>query len=188
MKDITCVYIADGYLAYVAPTDEVWGDGYWPHGTADEEGFTTAELRVSDDLADKLCRQGSSDQHFADGYEAASAVAAYCREPVTDVMFRVSKSEPDDVYALFPGIAATAGKPWECLSYQHVGQHSAAALTDCVYRSRPATEEESAPLMRELERIGYRLRVVQRQTNKHSRARVEQLQTGRGAALSLGQK
>ena len=68
-------------------------------------------------------------------------------------IFRVFKSEGEEVIALFPEIpgsncAAT------CLSYMHVGQHGAADYDRVIQGSRPATPEESAPLRKELESLG----------------------------------
>ncbi len=51
-----------------------------------------------------------------------------------------------------------------CVSYEHVGQHGGADYQLCIRATRPATSEEAAPFVRELERIGYRLRVVKRAT------------------------
>jgi hypothetical protein len=80
----------------------------------------------------------------------------------TKVIFRKwRKKEGGDVIALFPEIASTVGKPQYCESYQHVGQHSGAD-PDIVNVTEPATEAEYAPLMRELEKIGYRLKVITR--------------------------
>ena len=53
-----------------------------------------------------------------------------------------------EVIALFPEIAATMN-PNECLSYCHYGQHGAAMASGHGWRL--ATEEEYAPLKKELE-------------------------------------
>lgn len=85
-----------------------------------------------------------------------------------DVIFRVLGGE---TIALFPGIASTPDRPDLCMSYMHVGQHSAASA-DLSSTARLATPEEYGPLMLELQRIGYEnLRVIRRQTRKHFAAR-----------------
>lgn len=71
-----------------------------------------------------------------------------------------------DVIALFPAIAADV-HGINCLSYQHIGQHGGADYDTIVRDSRPATQREYRELKRELTRIGYRLRVVQRRTPAH---------------------
>lgn len=82
----------------------------------------------------------------------------------TIVVFRVFKADQtaNRVLALFP---AEANYPdGSCESYQHIGQHSAADYSHCIAITRPATPKEYAPLKRELERIGYTLKVQSRYT------------------------
>lgn len=83
-------------------------------------------------------------------------------EPITKVVFRVWKSGhgKGETIALFPHIEADhAGN---CLCYERVGQHGAADYSGCIRATRPATSEEATPLKSELERLGYRLEVIQR--------------------------
>jgi len=68
-----------------------------------------------------------------------------------------------EVFALFPTLPSDEYGRY-CDAYAHVGQHSGADYWGCVQASRPATAAEGAALVRELERIGYRPRVVQRAT------------------------
>lgn len=80
----------------------------------------------------------------------------------TRVVFRVwtrSQYQRGEVIALFPDVDEGRGT---CSSYMHVGQHGGADYMGCIYRTRPATEEEYKPLATELESIGYKLRVVKR--------------------------
>ena len=42
-----------------------------------------------------------------------------------------------------------------CMCYSHIGQHSGADYTSCIKRTKPATNKEFAPLLRELIDIGY---------------------------------
>jgi hypothetical protein len=62
-----------------------------------------------------------------------------------------------DVVALFPLEPATVSG-WECSSYQAIGQHSAAS-PDLTRWTKAAKPSEYAPLKRELESIGYTLKV-----------------------------
>jgi len=73
--------------------------------------------------------------------------------PCIDVVFRMFPE--GDVIALFPGEAAGRGL---INSYQHVGQHGP-ATPNLLKMLRRATPKEYAPLLRELRRIGYCLRV-----------------------------
>lgn len=100
-------------------------------------------------------------------------------EPATTVIFRVWINSAD-VLALFPEEAATVYGD-TCFSYMHVGQHAAADYHACVTRTRPALPEEYAPLKRELEQIGYRLKVVKKATpamHQKRRATAEQYRKG----------
>ena len=77
----------------------------------------------------------------------------------TVVVFRKFKDH-GDLVALFPNeIVDDFGN---CNSYQHVGQHGAAAYNGVVYKTVAATPEEYAPLKQELESIGYLLDVKKR--------------------------
>lgn len=71
---------------------------------------------------------------------------------ILPVMFRASRNDRSDVYALFPTLPGT-NDPWTCTCYQHVGQHSSADLRGCINSSRPAKLAEYEDLLRELTRI-----------------------------------
>jgi hypothetical protein len=103
-------------------------------------------------------------------------------EPITPVIFRVFKPESlrqkgwsdttsTEVIALFPTIPANHSGT-DVMSYAHVGQHSAASPDIVVARTRPAKPHEYANLKRELESIGYRLKVYQRETHAMRSARI----------------
>ena len=79
---------------------------------------------------------------------------------IVPVVLRVWKGGRG-VLALFPTIPHDR-QGYFCSSFEHVGQHSKANYCGCIQNTRPATIEEGAPLVRELEGIGYRLQVVQR--------------------------
>jgi hypothetical protein len=72
------------------------------------------------------------------------------------VIFRVMNGE---VIALFPYIVA---HDTFIISYQHAGQHGAADYDHCIANSRAATKREAAPLLKELQKIGYSLQVIKR--------------------------
>lgn len=86
----------------------------------------------------------------------------------TRVIFRmIGGAKRGECIALFPDLAGNSDTS-TCLSYMHIGQHSAASL----YRAERwplATAEQSAELRAELVRIGYTLREVKR-TPRNSRA------------------
>lgn len=85
------------------------------------------------------------------------------KKPVDPVIIRVWRSDPDDVFALFPTLPAdTLG--YQCTSYQHVGQHGGADYNLCIRNSRPATAKEARELLAELRGIGYNPRVYKRRT------------------------
>lgn len=90
---------------------------------------------------------------------------------ITDVIFKVFPE--GDVIAFFPGLAATS-KSWQCLSYQHVGQHGPADVS-LISKMKKATPEQYADLLDELEGQGYTLRVVLRATRAHMRLRRQQI-------------
>jgi hypothetical protein len=78
----------------------------------------------------------------------------------TIVVFRKFKKE-GDIIALFPH-EDFSPSGLECMSYQHMGQHSSADYDFCMRLSVPATEEEYKPLLNELLRIGYDLKIQKR--------------------------
>lgn len=83
---------------------------------------------------------------------------------VVNVIFRVMDG---DVIALFPDIAENyMGRKDYCVSYAHIGQHSAADYHGCIMASRPATESEYASLARELKTIGYTLQIRSRRSRR----------------------
>ena len=74
------------------------------------------------------------------------------------------------VIALFPEIPSDILGRY-CESYEHVGQHGVADYHGVVLHSRPATPTESADLRRELESIGYKLRLINRASAVHHERR-----------------
>lgn len=78
------------------------------------------------------------------------------------VVFRAWKSN-GNVIAFFLDQPETPG---HCLSYEHIGQHGAAAYPHS--QTRAVTKEEYMPLFCELQRIGYTMRVVTKGRIKRS--------------------
>lgn len=90
------------------------------------------------------------------------ALGNYDDSEVVPVVFRVWTKEDDAVTALFPTLKEHGGY---VQSYMHVGQHGAASYSGVVAASRPAKPAEYAALKRELESIGYKLRVIERRSS-----------------------
>lgn len=92
----------------------------------------------------------------------------------TKVIFRAYRSNPGkgDVVAIFPEIPADR-RGYEVVTYEHLGQHGSGDRHAMVAITRPATGTEAAPLLRELQRIGYtELQLVRRITPAMDRARM----------------
>ncbi len=85
----------------------------------------------------------------------------------TKVIFRVWNTKPYDVIALFPELPADE-YGYNCVSYEHVGQHGAAGYEHVIAHSRPPRTwgdmELVADISRELEGLGYNLEVMTRCT------------------------
>ncbi len=75
----------------------------------------------------------------------------------TKVVFR--KYKEGDILALFPECPEVN---YTVVCYQHIGQHGSADYQQCVAISKPATENEYQDLKRELESLGYDLKVVKK--------------------------
>lgn len=78
-------------------------------------------------------------------------------EPITKIAFRWWDGE---VVAIMPEDPATG--PYDCTCYIHNGQHGKCDPQLAIRESRPASVEEYGALKRELESIGYKIRVIQR--------------------------
>lgn len=84
----------------------------------------------------------------------------------TTVQFRKFK-DTGEIIAIFPEIPATNHPAGGCMSYMTVGQHSACG--DIQRITIAPSEEEVSPLKRELECLGYSLKVIHRRTVVHQR-------------------
>jgi hypothetical protein len=84
-------------------------------------------------------------------------------QDITPVIFRFWEKEGNQVIALFPTEPADE-RGSTVNSYMQTGQHAGAALFQMIQRTRPATPTEYRDLKKELERLGYKLKVYQRAT------------------------
>lgn len=75
----------------------------------------------------------------------------------TLVIFRKFENE---IIALFP-LELGTNNPYDFLSYEHCGQHSAADML-FVRRTKAASPSEYRDLARELRQIGYKLKIGRR--------------------------
>jgi hypothetical protein len=82
---------------------------------------------------------------------------------ITEVIFRCDKHGDFKgvVFALLPHEVSNFDGSVTC--YMHVGQHSQADYHHCVSKSRLATPEEYADLKKEMEGLGYNLKVMKKQ-------------------------
>lgn len=80
----------------------------------------------------------------------------------------------NQVIAIFPQEAG-AMSPDTCLSYMHVGQHSACGPQGLTQQLRLATPAEYRELARELWRRGYRLDIRTRITRRDREVRLTQI-------------
>ena len=80
-------------------------------------------------------------------------------EPITPVIFRKwPDKEGGEIIALFPYELEVDGN---VSSYEHTGQHGTAS-PEVIRRTKAATPAQYADLKRELEGIGYRLKIIKR--------------------------
>lgn len=95
-RDIVLAYIGDGYLAS-AMTIEDYREGIeFTSEVKESDGYHIARAdEVPIGIANDLLKQGCSDQHFSDGYDAASAAAPYV-DPETATEPNWHETEEDD--------------------------------------------------------------------------------------------
>lgn len=84
----------------------------------------------------------------------------------TEVQFRLFRGE---IIAVFPYIIET---DTNVMSYANIGQHSS-----CMWNinsiSKPATPEQYSDLQKELEQIGYNLKVIKKRSRKRRKVRMK---------------
>lgn len=88
----------------------------------------------------------------------------------TIVIFRKFRKN-GDIIAIFPEIPVNQNFA-NCLSYQKIGQHGAASWPSLQSVTIPANPCEFATLREELQKIGYRLEVKKRCSNRMFKKRV----------------
>lgn len=88
--------------------------------------------------------------------------------PTTLVILR--RWNNGNIIALFPELPADY-QGWYCDSYEHIGQHSGADYHGVIHATKPVSLEDAADLIRELERIGYRLKPIKKASQKVHEAR-----------------
>jgi hypothetical protein len=76
-------------------------------------------------------------------------------DPTVVIFRKWPAREGGGIIALFPYESASVVNPYVCQSYEHVGQHGAADCQGVISRTRPASPDEYAALMRELESAPY---------------------------------
>ena len=81
---------------------------------------------------------------------------------------KYSECAPYDILALFPEVSGSCIDESICECYQHVGQHGQANYYYCVHElTTPATPEEYEDLKKELESIGYKLKIRRKWDRRH---------------------
>jgi hypothetical protein len=83
-------------------------------------------------------------------------------ETETKVVFRKWRSSGGGIIALFPD--EKYGDDWSsgCMSYEHIGQHGEASYDLVMAHTTSASEREYLDLKKELEGLGYKLKVLKR--------------------------
>lgn len=95
--------------------------------------------------------------------------------PPTLVIFKMEGKEPTAFFPEEPG----TNDPYTCTLYVHVGQHGHCS-TSYASTLKPATPEQYAPLLKELESLGYEnLKPVRKFTQKHLETRKAKLNSTR---------
>jgi len=92
----------------------------------------------------------------------------------TAVVFRTFRGD-NSVIALFPYEPGN-NDAFTMMSYQHIGQHGIADMGLTASYTRPSKPDEIRPLKEELQRIGYKLKIMSRIPGDAIRVRREKLQ------------
>lgn len=96
-----------------------------------------------------------------------SQLDATIKEKLTKVIFR--KSSDGAIIALFPELPCNENM-FECLSYMHIGQHGKASAN--IEGTKSCRVGEYFGLFKELESIGYNLKVVTRISHEMDQKRI----------------
>ena len=98
-----------------------------------------------------------------DFWKLAGCLMKTKTDTIIPVVLRTWQKYPSkgEVFALLPTLPSDQSG-YCCGSFDLTEGHGGAYYAFCIQSSRPATKAESAPLIQELKRIGYCLRVVKR--------------------------
>lgn len=91
---------------------------------------------------------------------------------ITKVIFRKFKDDMG-IIAYFPALLADMNPHDNCLSYMHIGQHGAASID--MSKTLKASESEYENLKKELESIGYNLKICYRFSGNDTDSRIAEL-------------
>jgi hypothetical protein len=87
-------------------------------------------------------------------------------QEITRVIFKRDKIYLDEPGEIFACLLDAPANPSRVVVYAHIGQHSEGDIDYCANCKR-ATIDEYMPLFKELESIGYNLKVVRKFPSKH---------------------
>jgi hypothetical protein len=153
-----------------------WATSYFVNG--DLSGYSEEDLRLMREYEDKLKREGlrlvCPIEGTHSGFCSNPAFGLACDVedweaevlPPDRIVFRKYWHAYDEQWTPIAFIVdAPTSHPNFVLSYEHIGQHCEACMS--YYRStKPCEPELYAPLLKELESIGYRVRAVKHITRR----------------------
>jgi len=132
---------------------------HWPADVSEHGRGLTVAIPACRPVAAGL-RARDEDYHNCHGDPAAVSCKRCLKklqplpqDPPTIVVFRRWRKAPYGVIALFPENEADGGGG--CLSYEHIGQHCGADYQYVIGATVAAAPEVYAPLLKELQQIGY---------------------------------
>jgi hypothetical protein len=154
---------SQGDVVYIEGTKTRLGKPYQDPGDRDVMFPLRPAVRGTTDMSARNIKAIARVEE-GKGMESVGSMATFSRrpnpEPVTPVIFRkFPASEGGEIIAIFPYDKADA--EGNVSSYMTVGQHGAAS-PQLVGRTKLASSSQYADLKRELEGIGYRLRVIKK--------------------------
>lgn len=122
-------------------------------------------LRLVSPIGEKTRNESCANPAFGKACDVEDWVAEVL--PPDRVVFRKYFNEYDNRWtpiAFLPDVEANRGN---IMSYEHMGQHGEASL-DYYWSTKPCEPELYAPLLKELEGIGYRPRIMKRITRRRT--------------------
>jgi len=140
---INAITLSDGTKIGVWLENDLTTDGEDYVKEAVKEGGEVAELWA--EYYDYLDFEGESEDDGDDG--------------VTDVVF-LREQDNDNIFAIFPALAACVSRTDLMTCYAHIGQHGSASFDYCYGCDEVTDPAEYAGLFDELQRRGYELYVI----------------------------